>query len=86
MFVVIWTDRALDRLADIVVAVDLTTQDRITGAVEALNRRLARDPLVEGESREGTYRLTFVEDLAVRFRVDSTKHVVRVTEIQHRGR
>ena len=41
----------------------------MAAAVEALNDRLRRDPLAEGESREGNLRITFVPLLAVTFHV-----------------
>lgn len=85
MFTVIWTGYALDALADLFVAVDLATQDRLTADLDALNRRLAQDPLEEGESRDRDYRLTFAGSLAVRFRVLAADQVVRVTEIQWHG-
>jgi hypothetical protein len=53
MFTVEWTDYALDQLADVFVSLDLNTQDQLSKAVEVLNRRLAIDPLDEGESRNG---------------------------------
>jgi hypothetical protein len=57
----------------------------LTEAVEALNRRLALDPMAEGESRSEDYRLTFLGSLAVRFRVDTIRQVVRVTEVKWHG-
>jgi len=44
MFTVVWTNRALDRLADMYVALDLTGQDRLAAKFDALNHRLSRDP------------------------------------------
>lgn len=85
MFAVLWSDYALDLLADAVVSLDLATQDQLTAAIEGLNRRLAEDPLDEGESRDGPYRLTFVGSLAVLFQVDAAKGLVRVTDIKWHG-
>ena len=85
MLVVKWTDYALDLLADVIVSLDLATQDQLTATIEALNRRLATDPLDEGESRNAPFRLTFVGALGVLFRVDATNGVVQVTEVKWYG-
>jgi hypothetical protein len=85
MFDVDWADYALDCLADVVVTLDLDTQDQLAKAIETLNRRLAKDPLNEGESRNGPYRLTYVGSLSVLFRVNSAKGTVQVTEVKWHG-
>jgi len=85
MFAVEWTDYALDLLADVFVSLDLAAQDQLTAAIEALNRRLATDPLDEGESRNAPFRLTFVGSLGVIYRVDATHGVVQVTEVKWYG-
>jgi hypothetical protein len=41
--------------------------------------------MAEGESRSEDYRLTFLGSLAVRFRVDTIRQVVRVTEVKWHG-
>jgi hypothetical protein len=86
MFRVIWLVAALDALADVYVTLDLTDQDRVTAAVQALNTRLASNPLDEGESRSGRYRITFVDGHVVRFWVDEPTGVVRVTAVGPYGR
>jgi hypothetical protein len=85
MFAVIWLDIVLDELADIVVTADLATQDRMTKAVERMNRRLASRPHEEGESRGSTDRITFPEHLAVWFSIDETQRVVRVQGVKRYG-
>jgi len=85
MFTVKWTQRALNQLADFYVAMDLPGQDRLGAKIDALNRRLSRDPMDEGESRAGNYRVTFVEDLTIRFTVDPDDRVVRVYAVHRRG-
>jgi hypothetical protein len=85
MFAVIWTDYALDRLADVFVSLDLLTQDQLTAEIDALNHRLASDPLREGESRTSPYRMTFAGSLGVLFRVETSNGVVRVTEVKWHG-
>jgi hypothetical protein len=85
MFSVNWSDYALDLLADVVVSLDLAMQDELTTEIERLNRRLAKNPLDEGESRNGPFRLTFMGSLAVLFRVDTTRDVVEVSEVKWYG-
>lgn len=47
MFTVVWTNRALDKLADRYVGLDLSNQDRLAAEINALNHRLHRDPSEE---------------------------------------
>lgn len=86
MFVLIWLDAVLDELANLYVAADPTDRARMAAAVEALNARLRQDPLAEGESREGSLRITFIPLLAVTFHVSTTDYVVHVIGIQRFGR
>jgi hypothetical protein len=58
----------------------------MAAAVEALNNRLQRDPLAEGESREGNLRITFMSQFAVTFHVSAKDRVVHVIGIQKFGR
>lgn len=46
-----WAQRCADRLADIYVQLDLTSQRVVAQAVEKINAALARDPWELGESR-----------------------------------
>ena len=85
-FAVVWLDNALDDVADFYVTADLPTQARVSDALEALNRRLAKNPFDEGESRDGGERITFVPHLAIRFRIDQADQVVRVTAAKPYGR
>ena len=86
MFALIWLNRALDELADLYVSADLADRARMSSAVEALNARLQSDPLAEGESRDGTHRITFIPLLAVSFRVSETEQLVRVIGVQRYGK
>jgi hypothetical protein len=79
MWAVIWRDTALDELADDMVRADLPTQDLIAQQVDALNRRLAIDPLNEGESRTGRVRIAFADPVGILFTVSQTDQVVWVT-------
>ncbi len=67
MYDVLWPDYAIDRLAEIYVELDLQSQDRVAGAVKMLNQRLAINPLLVGEERDGDRRIVFVDLLAIRF-------------------
>jgi hypothetical protein len=84
MFAVVWKTAALDHLADLYVAAE--EKDRMADGVEALNARLADDPLAEGEARSSGFRLTFPPLLAVLFHVDEVNRVVRVTAVSRYGR
>jgi hypothetical protein len=86
MFNVDWSDDALETLAAIYVTHDLRQQDRVAAAVTALNTRLANAPFDEGESRTGPSRITFVDQLAVTFRVNEPGRSVRVTAVARFGR
>ncbi|HKB05788.1 MAG TPA: hypothetical protein VKD90_26565 [Gemmataceae bacterium] len=79
MWAVIWRDTALNELADDMVRADLPTQDLIARQVEALNRRLATDPLNEGESRTGRVRVAFADPVGILFTVSEIDQVVWVT-------
>jgi len=85
MFTVVWTNRALDKLADKYVELDLSEQDALGAKIDALNHRLHRDPSDEGESRAAGYRVTFVEDLTIRFTIEPDEMVVRVYGVRRRG-
>jgi hypothetical protein len=86
MFTVIWKTATLDRLADLYVAAGVPDRDRMAAGVDALNARLAADPLDVGESRSGVLRLAFPPLLAVSFLVDEANRVVRVTGVSRYGR
>jgi hypothetical protein len=78
MFAVIWRTRALDELANALVRSDLATQDQIEDQVKDLNRRLALDPVNEGESRSGNIRVTFADSVGIIFEVAPADGIVRV--------
>jgi hypothetical protein len=59
MFAVVWTEHALDDLADVWVVVEPPTRDRIEAAVNWLNSELRRDPNDVGESRPNNRRIAF---------------------------
>ncbi len=76
----------MESLDNMFVTWDEPTQARMVAAVKEFNCRLSASPLDEGESRGGRYRIAFPERLAVRFRVDLAKKVVRVTSVQRYGK
>jgi hypothetical protein len=86
VFALIWLDAVLDELAGLYVAANPTNRARMAAAVEALNARLRSDPRAEGESREGSLRITFIPLLAVTFHVNAADQVVHVIGIQQFGR
>lgn len=86
MFALIWTERALDQLADVYVAVAQDERDRIAAAVDSFNQRLQSDPLSEGESRSNGFRIAFLPLIAVMFRVSEADGVAHVTRVRRFGR
>ncbi len=86
MFQVTWSERALDRLADIFTESSLEEQDRMSAAIEALNRRLSRNPFDEGESRDGRARVVFIDLLVVAYWIEKANRIVRVDGVTRYGR
>ncbi len=67
---VVWTDPALDQLADIYVQRPLPEQRALAQTVERINRELEDDPSSYGESREGNVRVWFTGPLVVTYRLE----------------
>ena len=86
MFALVWTEHALDDLADVWAAVDPPTRDRIEAAINRLNSDLRNDPTAVGESRNNNRRIGFVGPLVVVFRVDEVARTVRVNHAWIPGR
>jgi hypothetical protein len=86
MYTVIWSDSALDRLAELYVAASPGERNRMALGIDAFNRLLSEQPLEVGESRSGLMRIGFPDLLAVRFRVDSDARIVRVVGVIRFGR
>jgi hypothetical protein len=78
MFSVTWLDSALDELADVWVQSDSATRAAVDQCVLALDRRLSRDPVNEGESRAHGFRITFESPTAVLFHIDTARRIVSV--------
>ena len=83
---VAWRADILDVLAEIYVSIKSDQRQRMADGIEALNGRLANDPLSVGESREGAVRITFPPMLVVRFRVDEQTRIVRIVGVGKFGR
>ena len=80
MYAVIWTNAALDELADEYVRADPAGRDTIERIVSAFNAALAADPSQVGESRTGRRRIAVDPPCGITFRVDDPiAGAVRVT-------
>jgi hypothetical protein len=64
---VLWSDTALDRLADLYVTAAPTERDEVVAAAEAVYRELGAESAERGESRGGRVRVTFFGRLTVFF-------------------
>ncbi len=83
---VAWRADILDVLAEIYVSIKSDQRHRMADGIEALNGRLADDPLSVGESREGAVRIAFPPLLVVRFRVNEQTRIVRIVGVGKFGR
>jgi hypothetical protein len=75
-YTVEWVPSVLSDLADLWN--NAPDRAAVTAAANAIDVRLARDPLSQGESREGNTRILFVPPLAVVFEVDTARRHVRI--------
>jgi len=71
-----WTERADSDLARLWMLTDSDMRAAINVAVNSVERRLAKDPLSEGESRAEDERVAFEYPLGFSFRVDSQGFVM----------
>jgi plasmid stabilization system protein ParE len=83
MFVVRWTKRASNKMADLWLGGDSDLRRAITQAIHIIDQQLQSDPLDLGESRPGKRRIHFVSPLGIFYRVDETKSMVRVLQVWH---
>ena len=74
---VIWETTVLDRLADYYARLSVDGQRVIAATVEAVNARLAADPLAVGEGRGENYRVLIRSPLTVYYEIVGQE--VRVT-------
>jgi hypothetical protein len=82
MFRVQWKRAALNELAACWNQADSAQRQAITAASHAIDNRLERDPLNEGESRSKRRRVAFFPPLAVTFRVERDGQTVSVLHIR----
>jgi hypothetical protein len=76
---VVWRATAEEELAAVWNAAD--DRDSVTAAADEIDRRLTRDPLGFGESRDPGERLAYHRPLAVYFHVDPKRHIVSVLAV-----
>jgi len=78
-YTVEWLPLTLQRLADIWN--NAPDRGAVTAAADAIDAALARNPLSQGEGREGDTRILFVEPLAVLYEVDAANRHVTVFDV-----
>lgn len=81
MFGVEWRPSVQLVLIELWGLADPPLQARISAAVNMLEQRLSRDPLNEGESRDGDIRMTFESPLGISFVVDTDAKTVTVIKV-----
>ncbi len=77
-----WLQEVLDTLTLLWMQADSDLRKAITQACHAVEKRLAKDPENEGESRADGRRITFEPPLAMVFRVESDGRTVTVVEVR----
>jgi plasmid stabilization system protein ParE len=79
-----WTNSAQQDLA----ALWVSSSDRgaVTAAADAIDVTLGRDPLGQGESRQGSARVMFLPPLGVYYDVDQVARRVTVRAVWHTSR
>ena len=82
MFRIEWLQSALDELATQWTLAASTERQAITAASHAMERKLAEDPVHEGESRFRGRRITFAPPLAVTFRIQPDAQTVTVLQVR----
>lgn len=81
MYSVEWTHEALGQLTNLWLTLGSGERTHVTAAVDLLDRLLADAPLQQGESREGSRRVTFAAPLGISFRVNSLEQQVVVVAV-----
>jgi mRNA-degrading endonuclease RelE of RelBE toxin-antitoxin system len=81
---VIWTRRALRQLSALLRAA--RDQAAVSDASVEVQRRLAADPLNEGEDRDRGRRILFVPPIAVVYRVNDNTRTVHVVSAGWSGK
>jgi hypothetical protein len=75
-YTVVWQPPALATLAKLWT--DGPDRNAVAAASDSIDARLARDPLSQGESRDGPHRILFVAPLVVDFEVREAERTVLV--------
>ena len=83
MFRVFWHPDALSDLARVWTDADDSERQAITAAAREVDRLLTNSPETVGESREGTERITFVDQLGLVYDVYAQHRLVRIDQVWH---
>ncbi len=78
-YTVEWVPSVVSNLADLWN--NAPDRAAVTAAANEIDARLARDPLSQGEGREGNKRILLVAPLAVLYEVDTANRHVRIFDI-----
>lgn len=79
MYTVVWLPDAENELAELWMK--SSRRNAVTQAASEIDRRLAENGALEGESRQSHFRITFEFPLAVVFRVDQENQAVFVGQV-----
>jgi plasmid stabilization system protein ParE len=80
-YTVVWQPPALAALARLWT--NAPDRNAVAAASDSIDVRLARDPLSQGESRDGLHRVLFVAPLVVDFEVREAERTVIVLRVRH---
>ena len=83
-YTVAWRREAENQL--IALWLRAANKDAIAGYVDQIDKILARDPALQGESRNANTRLAFFRPLCVRYQIDEAAKRVTVIAIKWVGR
>ncbi len=78
-YTVLWQPAAEQQLAALWTTAD--NRNEVAAAADAIDDRLRRNPLAEGESRAGSGRILFVPPLVALFAVDEPHRIVYVRAV-----
>lgn len=80
-FTVVWSQEALDEIAQLWIAADGELRNAIMTAWHKVDEILANEPMNVGESREIGRRVMFEYPLAVKFKVEVSTSTTRLLQI-----
>ena len=83
-YAVVWQPPAEARL--LALYIRAADKDALSAATARIDEILGRNPLDQGESREGVRRIWFYRPLCLTFLVDDDARVVYVTAVKWAGR